>query len=348
MTNYSNINNWMDVMRLTEKKPPLPILSFPAVQLLYVTTNELVQSSTLQALGIKMIADKFNLPAALGYMDLSVEAEAFGAHAVYSVDEIPTIIGQLIKSEEDANNLKVPEIGAGRTKKVIDGIAKARKIIRDKPIFAECVGPFSLAGRLMDVNEAMVNCYDEPEMVHILLKKSTEFIIKYIQEFKNVGADGVILAEPLAGVLSPNIAQEFSHQYVKEIIDEVQDENFVVIYHNCGNGVTFQLDDIYNLGCKAYHFGDSVNMKEILEKTPEDIIVMGNVSPAKAFIAGKPQIVASATYYLLTECRNHKNFWVSSGCDIPPLTDFENIEAFFRVADEFYYIRDLIREMNAK
>lgn len=348
MSEYSNMTNWMEVMRLKEKKPPLPILAFPAVQLLYVTTNELVQSSTLQALGIKMIADKFNLPAALGYMDLSVEAEAFGAHAVYSVDEIPTIIGQLIKTQDDAEKLQIPEIGAGRSQKVVDGIAKARRIVRDKPLFAECVGPFSLAGRLMDVNEAMVNCYDEPEMVHILLKKATIFIKKFIQAFKDVGADGVILAEPLAGVLSPNVAKEFSHVYVKEIVDEMQDDDFVIIYHNCGNGVPFQLDDIYSLGCKAYHFGDSINMKEVLEKTPEEILVMGNVSPAKAFIAGKPQIVASATYYLLTECRNFKNFWISSGCDIPPLTDFDNIESFFNVANEFYYIRDLIREMNRK
>lgn len=348
MFEYSSISNWLDVMRMTEKKPPLPILAFPAVQLLYVTTNELVQSSTLQALGIKMISDRFKLPAALGYMDLSVEAEAFGAHAVYSVDEVPTIIGQLIKTEDEAKKLEAPQIGAGRTGKVIDGIRKARKIVDDKPLFAECIGPFSLAGRLMDVNEAMVNCYDEPEMVHILLRKATDFIKKYIQAFKDVGADGVILAEPLAGVLSPNLAKEFSDVYVKEIVDVMQDEDFAIIYHNCGNEVLFQLEDIYSLGCKAYHFGDSVNMMEILKKTPDNILVMGNISPAKCFIAGKPQIVASATYYLLTECRNFKNLWISSGCDIPPLTDLENIDSFFQVANEFYYIRDLVRKMNEK
>ena len=54
-----------------------------------------------------------------------------------------------------------------------------------------CIGPFSLAGRLMDVSEAMINCYEEPEMVHIVLKKATKFLIDYISAYKEAGADGI-------------------------------------------------------------------------------------------------------------------------------------------------------------
>ena len=43
------------------------------------------------------------------------------------------------------------------------------------------------------------------------------------------------MAEPLAGLLSPDLAQEFSADYVKQIVDAVQDDNFLVVYHNCGN-----------------------------------------------------------------------------------------------------------------
>jgi uroporphyrinogen decarboxylase len=129
-------------MRVTEKKKPLPILSFPAVQMLYVTVRDLCTNSSNQALGMKMIADRYDMPIALGYMDLSVEAEAFGAHAVYSVDEIPTITGQLISTPEQAEALAIPEVGAERTIVNIKGIRKAKKVGKFDPMGVK-IGEYS-------------------------------------------------------------------------------------------------------------------------------------------------------------------------------------------------------------
>ena len=49
----------------------------------------------------------------------------------------------------------------------------------------------------------MLYCYDEPDMMHTVLEKTTEFITKYILAYKAIGAHGVVIAEPLAGLLSP-------------------------------------------------------------------------------------------------------------------------------------------------
>lgn len=43
------------------------------------------------------------------------------------------------------------------------------------------------------------------------------------------------MAEPLAGLLSPDLAEEFSAEYVKKIVEAVQTEEFLVVYHNCGD-----------------------------------------------------------------------------------------------------------------
>ena len=218
----------------------------------------------------------------------------------------------LFSTPEEADALELPPLGTRQTGTILEGIKKARALVSDKPFFAECIGPFSLAGRLMNVNEIMIDCYDEPEMVETIMQKATAFIKDEIQEFKNLGADGVIMAEPLTGVLSPNLAREFSHPYVKEIIDAVQDDSFSVIYHNCGNDTVHMLEDIFALGAKAYHFGDSVDMKVILEKTPDDVLAMGNVSPAQVFVSGTPESVREATLKLMSECASNKNFWISS------------------------------------
>ena len=57
-------------------------------------------------------------------MDLSLEAEAFGSTIRVSDDEVPTVIGSIVSTEEEADALKVPEIGVGRTQIYIDAIEK--------------------------------------------------------------------------------------------------------------------------------------------------------------------------------------------------------------------------------
>ena len=40
-------------------------------------------------------------------------------------------------------------------------------------------------------------------------------------------ANGVAMAEPAAGLLSPNLIDEFSSPYVQKIREAVEDENFM-------------------------------------------------------------------------------------------------------------------------
>ncbi|MCX6050026.1 MAG: hypothetical protein NT075_33420 [Chloroflexi bacterium] len=131
------------------------------------------------------------------------------------------MVGRLLNSPEDAEALSVPNVGSGRTGIYIDAIKKASELITDRPVFAGVIGPFSLSGRLMDMTEIMINCYIQPDMVHTTLKKTTEFIINYIKGFKDAGANGVIIAEPAAGLLSPELNAEFSVPYIKSIVDAV-------------------------------------------------------------------------------------------------------------------------------
>ncbi|MBP3877948.1 MAG: uroporphyrinogen decarboxylase family protein [Lachnospiraceae bacterium] len=329
-----NMYQWIDEMIAAEKKKALPVLSFPSVQKMGVTVDELIRSSDLMSRGVKLVADSFDTAAAVSYMDLSVEAEAFGSQIRFSDDEVPTVIGSIVEEEEDADALEIPAIGAGRTGVCIEAMRKAGELIQDRPVLAGCIGPFSLAGRLMDVSNAMINCYEEPDMVHTVLEKVTQFLISYISAFKETGIQGAVVAEPLAGLLSPDLAQEFSGDYMKQIVAAVQDENFIIVYHNCGGSALATIDSIVSNGCRAFHFGNAVNMAEVLPNVPANCLAMGNVDPAGEFRNGTPESIYGATTALIRECSSYPNFVISSGCDIPPLTPWENIESFFRAVRE--------------
>ncbi len=332
-----NTRAWLNELLSAPVKRAMPVLSFPSTSLMGITVRELIDSSDKQAEGMKLIAERTKSAASVSMMDLSVEAEAFGSEIRISDDEVPTVIGAIVESEEEAEALAVPAVGAGRTGRYIEAIGKACKLITDRPVFAGVIGPFSLAGRLIGVSDALANCYDEPDMVHITLKKSTEFLINYIRAYKeNTGAAGVVMAEPLTGLLSPSLAEEFSEPYVKEIVDAVQDDSFLVIYHNCGDNTIAMIDSILRTGAAAYHFGNSISMKEMLSHIPDNIVAMGNVDPASQFRNGTPASIREETLRVMGECCGHPNFVISSGCDIPPASSWENIDAFFAAVDEFY------------
>lgn len=331
-----DMNQWLSDLKSAPAKKAMPILSFPAVQLMDITVKDLISSSENQAKGMKMIADRTDAAAAVSLMDLSVEAECFGSRIIFSEDEVPTVKGNVISDMDEVEALEIPAIGAGRTSIYIDAIKKAAERIEDRPVFAGIIGPYSLAGRLLDVTEIMYLSYDEPEMVAALLDKVTDFLIAYGKAYKEAGANGVMIAEPLAGMLSPALEEEFSSPYVKRMVDALQDENFLVIYHNCGDNTIQMIDSILSTGCSAYHFGNSISMAEMLKHIPEDIVVMGNVDPAGQFRNGTTDSIRKETLDIMKACCEHPNFVISSGCDIPPMSKWENIDAFFAAVSEFY------------
>ena len=331
-----NMYKWLEAVRNNPKKKPMPVLSYPAIQMTGVNVKELSFSAEAQARGMKLVADRTDALASVSLMDLSVEAECFGSQVRMTEDEVPTVVGAIVTTPEEAEALQVPAVGSGRTGIYLDAIAEAKKLITDRPVFAGVIGPFSLAGRLVDVTEAMILCFEDPDMLRTVLEKCTQFLVDYIRKYKEVGADGVVIAEPLAGMLSPDLAAEFSHPYVKRIVDACQDENFIIVYHNCGNGTIRMLDGIVGTGCKAYHFGNAIDMRDLMPHMPSDCIAMGNVDPAGEFLNGTEQSVYDVTSALLRDCGKYPNFVLSSGCDIPPRTPWKNIDAFFRAAKDYY------------
>ena len=112
-----NMHKWLEDVKASPVKKPFPILTFPCVRLMDITVKELISDSDNQAKGMKAIADRVDSLAAVSYMDLSLEAEAFGADIKVTEDEVPTVIGTLVPDEEAAEALQIPGLEAGRIRR---------------------------------------------------------------------------------------------------------------------------------------------------------------------------------------------------------------------------------------
>ena len=120
-----NMKQWIQEMIAANVETPMPVLSFPAVQLMGVSVRELISDAGLQAEGMRRVAERVHSAAAVSLMDLSVEAECFGAQVRVSDDEVPTVVGCTVADAEAAEALQIPEVGTGRTGLYVEAIRRA-------------------------------------------------------------------------------------------------------------------------------------------------------------------------------------------------------------------------------
>lgn len=318
----------------SSRRMAVPIMTHPGIEKIGKHVADAVSDGQVHYEAIKALSEEYPSAACTVIMDLTVEAEAFGCVINMPEDEVPTVRERLVCDAESVNALKVPGLDAGRIPEYLKANRLSAANIQDKPVLSGCIGPYSLAGRLYDMSEIMVAIYIDPETIQTLLSKCTEFILNYCQALKATGVAGIVMAEPAAGLLSNEDCQAFSTEYVKQIVDAVQDENFSVILHNCGNKGQCT-DAMIASGAAGLHFGNAIDLVETLEKCPENMLVMGNIDPVNIFKTQTPEKVKEVTTALLERTRKYKNFVISSGCDIPPHTPHANIEAFYKAVEEY-------------
>ncbi len=334
-----NMKQWAKDLIANNKVAAIPIMTHPGIELIGKTVRDAVTDGQVHYEAIKALYEKYPSAASCVIMDLTVEAEAFGAEVVFPENEVPSVTGRLLTDEAAIETLQVPDVNKGRVPEYLKANRLAAEHLTDRPVLAGCIGPYSLAGRLYDMSEIMMLIYINPDAAKMLLAKCSEFITNYCLALKEAGANGVVMAEPAAGLLSNEDCQQFSSEYVKDIIAKVQDDDFAVILHNCGNTGNCTQAMVYT-GAMGYHFGNKIDMVEALKEVPADALAMGNLDPVSVFKMGSAALMKKETMALLEATKDYPNFVLSSGCDTPPHTPFENIDAFYSTLDEFNQSRN--------
>ena len=335
----TTIKAWCEEIRNKPSRVAVPIMTHPGIELTGATVLDAVTKGQVHYEAIRALHDRYPAAAVTMIMDLTVEAETLGAKINFEKDNIPAVSERLINQMEEVDALIVPEPESSpRLAEYLKAARLALENIKDVPVFPGCIGPFSLAGRLLDMTEIMTAIYLYPDVIHQLLGKCSLFILNYVKAYKALGAHGVIMAEPAAGLLGEDDCDQFSSSYIKRIIDEVQDDRFMVVLHNCGHhGILAR--SMVSTGANALHLGNAADMGMVLDEVPSDILVMGNIDPVNILKTQAPEVVREKTMALLLQSKGHDNFVLSSGCDMPPGVPLENIAAFFKALDDFNAVK---------
>ena len=306
----------------------LPITTYPGLALTGATVRAAVNDPQVQFDAVAALHERYPTPFALSAMDLSAEAEAFGCTLHISDNEIPSVTGRLVTNLEQARKLQVPQPGDRRTAVYLETVRRLKQLPSRPLVLGGCIGPFSLASRLVGVSEALELTLAEPDLIQVVLEKSAEFLAAYARAFKAAGADGLIMAEPAAGLLSPRSLSTHSSVYVKRIAAAVEDGHFALILHNCAARL-LHLPAILETGLNSFHFGAPMDLPAALDKVGPDVVLCGNLDPAGVFCQLAPAEVTARAADLLARTAAHRNYVLSSGCDVPASAPLASLDAFY-------------------
>lgn len=110
-----NIDRWIDTIISSKKKVALPIMTHPGIELLGNSVQDAVMDGEVHFRAIEAL--NRNFPQAVActvIMDLTVEAEAFGAEVQFSENEVPNVIGRLASNYEEVERLQIPSLNVAR------------------------------------------------------------------------------------------------------------------------------------------------------------------------------------------------------------------------------------------
>ena len=160
----------------------------------------------------------------------------------------------LIKRDEDIQLIRkympVPKLDLEPIKAIYDEVGDDG-ILRGF-VWGDQVGCWQHACCLMDVNELILRCFDQPDWMHDLLAILLDKKLQFIESMKGAKFD---LVETGGGassstVISPTLHEEFCLPYDRRIHDALHDLGFKITYHTCGG--TFGIEDhIVANGCDA-------------------------------------------------------------------------------------------------
>jgi uroporphyrinogen decarboxylase len=316
------------LIRTSPSRVPIPISVYPGLPLTGARVIDIVTSASTQAETQIALHERVRSPVMQTAMDLSAEAEAFGGLVRFADDEIPTVDGRLVTTREEIDQLEVPSPGSRRTRVHLDAASMMKRGARGSLVLGSLIGPLTLAGRLLGVSEALALTITDAGSLHALIEKTTAFLVEYARAFRAAGADGAIVAEPLAGLVSPPDLARFSSAYLRRLVEAVDSPDFLVIVHSCSARM-IHLPQMLEAGARMFHFGSPMDMPAALARVGDRVILAGNLDPTSVFFQGTSEDVVRRTDDLLDATSAYPGFAPSSGCDLPPGTPLPNLEAFY-------------------
>ncbi len=295
----------------------------------YFSNDEMWLKANLKA--AETFPDVIFLPGFWSEYGMCTEPSAFGSKCVFFKNEFP-FADKVIHTSEDIQNLNVPNPETdGLLPFMLNRLVQLRPAIENaghKIRFSVSRGPLNIASFLMGTTEFLTTMMMEPETIHILLRKITDFLKNWhdLQHKAIDSIDGIMMLDDIVGFLGEDEFKEFAYHYLKELYDT---NDTIKLFHNdadCTQSVKYYPE----LGINLYNPGIHLTLTELIKETSGKMAILGNIPPRDVLAAGTPQQVFEASQKLKLEAAGFNRMLFSCAGGMPPAVTTENINSFLK------------------
>jgi uroporphyrinogen decarboxylase len=227
--------------------------------------------------------DQLGVDAAIIFSDILVVPQAMGLE-VQMVEGKGPFLPDPVKLYSDIGRLRIPDVNESLGY-VFDALSLTKKTLAGKvPLIGFAGAPWTLLCYMVQgkgsktFDEAKAFCFTQPDTAHKLLQMITDTTIAYLKGQVKAGADVVQLFDSWGGLLSPADFEEFSLQYIRQIITALKDETLTILF---AKGAWFALDKMSETGANALGIDWCVSASMGRQLAGDKITLQGNFDPAR-------------------------------------------------------------------
>lgn len=242
-------------------------------------TPELACQVTLQPLA------RFDLDAAILFSDILVIPDAMGVKVQYRENTGPCI-SDPIRTESDLKKLHLPKPDEN-LRYVTDAIALIQHELAGKvPLIGFAGSPWTLAcymiegGGSKDFRIIREMVYTQPALLHQLLQQLMQAVIAFLKAQITAGVQVVMLFDTWGGLLTTDSYQQFSLNYMSQIIATLKaadNKHIPCILFTKNNSQWLQR--IANSGCDAVGLDWTVDIADVRAQLGDKVTLQGNMDP---------------------------------------------------------------------
>ena len=330
------------VMRVFRKEPvdTMPFFSgygmvvMPAITKLGYRFSKVHTDANMMVQAAIESSRMFGFDSVVVPFDMTRESQALGNEiSLYEDSEdilYPTIPDKVWKGLDE---VEIPDniLELGRMPMILEAIKLAKKEAPEYAIGAWQLGPFTMAGQLLELGIMLKGVFKQKELVEAAMDKISDMIIKIGQAQQAAGADFITLREMGTGtdLISPKTWKTLIMPRVKRILAAWESPK---VLHICG--ATDMIIEMMNeCGADALSVDIKNTLAESRKKIGDDTLLFGNFD-VFALPCKEETTVEEAVEGIKTNIDGGVDA-VWPGCDLWPDIKEENMRAIVETAREY-------------
>ena len=232
---------------------------------------------------------RFPLDAAILFSDILTVPDAMGLGLYFADGEGPKFERPL-RDEAAVLGLRAPEPGS--LQYVFDAVTQIRTELGGRvPLIGFSGSPWTLAcymvegGGSSDYRTVKTMLYNRPDLLHHILRTNADAVAAYLNAQIDAGAQAVMIFDSWGGALADGAYQEFSLNYMRQIVGQLQREKngdrVPCIVFTKGGGLW--LEQIAAIGADAVGLDWTMNLTQARALVGQQVALQGNLDPVVLF-----------------------------------------------------------------